>query len=490
MNAIRFPHNDFKSFEAPFRAEMDIRGLEVVQGKVPEHLDGGFYRLIGDRQWPSFVKNDIFMLNEDGMATCLRFHNGRVDFRSRYVRTPRFVAEEKAGRALFGEYRNPLTDDPSVRGLSRGVANVTLLAHAGKLLALKEDSPPVQMDPYTLETLGEYDFDGAFTSTACTAHPKIDARTGELIFYGYCAKGPCTTDIVYYEADRHGKIIHETWFNAPYTCMVHDVMVTQNFVIFPITPLRHEYEWLEKREPAFKWDPNEQVYLAVLPRKGTAQQLRWFRGPNQCHGHVVGAYDDGRYIYADNTASKRSFFLFFPNIDGSPANPEDAKPFVKRWIIDTGRAGDSFDEKPLLAYPGELPRIDTRFETLPYTWSTINLLDVPGQQRVGLGFQWVATFDVTGRKATQIYYAGDNCSIGEPQFVPAHDKATEGEGYILAVVGHHEAMRSDLLILDAQNINAPPIATVALPCRLRSTGHGYWYGTSQLNGTTNVLRAN
>lgn len=101
----------------------------------------------------------------------------------------------------------------------------------------------------------------------------------------------------------------------------------------------------------------------------------------------------------------------------------------------------------------------------------------------------MATFDVTGRKATQIYYAGDNCSIGEPQFVPAHDKATEGEGYILAVVGRHEAMRSELLILDAQNINAPPIATVALPCRLRSTGHGYWYGTSQLNGTTNVLRA-
>ena len=97
---------------------------------------------------------------------------------------------------------------------------VTMLSHAGKFFALKEDSPPVEMDPFTLETIGEYTFGGDFTSEAFTAHPKIDPRTGELVFYGYCAKGPATKDIAYYEADRTGKIIHETWFEAPYTCML------------------------------------------------------------------------------------------------------------------------------------------------------------------------------------------------------------------------------------------------------------------------------
>ncbi|MDH6454292.1 MULTISPECIES: MFS transporter [unclassified Streptomyces] len=86
MQQIRFPQNEFQSFEAPLRAEIDIRGLEVVQGEVPEHLDGGFYRLLGDRQWPSFIENDIFLLNEDGMASCLRIPDGRVDFRTRYCR--------------------------------------------------------------------------------------------------------------------------------------------------------------------------------------------------------------------------------------------------------------------------------------------------------------------------------------------------------------------------------------------------------------------
>ncbi|MGW2572768.1 carotenoid oxygenase family protein [Streptomyces sp. NPDC001537] len=490
MQQIRFPQNEFQSFEAPMRAEIDIRGLEVVQGEVPEHLDGGFYRLLGDRQWPSFIENDIFLLNEDGMASCLRISNGRVDFRTRYVKTPRFVAEEQAGRALFGAYRNPLTDDPSVQGVRRGTANVTMLSHAGKFFALKEDSPPVEMDPFTLETIGEYTFGGDFTSEAFTAHPKIDPRTGELVFYGYCAKGPATKDIAYYEADRTGKIIHETWFEAPYTCMVHDIMVTENYVVFPITPLRHEYEWLEKREPAFKYDTGEQVHLGVLPRKGTADQIRWFVGPNQCHGHTVGAYDDGRYIYADNTLSVRSFFPFFPNADGSPFDPEDTKPYMKRWVIDMGSEGDTFTERQLLQYPCELPRIDTRFETQPYSFCALNLLDVPGQDRVGGGWQWIATMDVTGKKPTRIRYAGDNCSISEPQFVPAHDGAAEGEGYVLVVVGRHEEMRSEFLILDAQNIDGPPIATVALPMRVRSTGHGFWYGKRQLMGETHLLGAN
>lgn len=490
MSQIRFPNNDFKNFEAPMRAEVDIRGLEVIQGKVPEHLDGGFYRQLGDKQWPSYVESDIGIMNEDGMTSVFRFHKGRVDYRTRYVRTPRFIAEEQAGRSLFGAYRNPCDDDPSVRGVSRMIANVTTMAHGGKFMALKEDSRPILLDPYTLETYGEYDFDGALKATTCTAHTKVDPQTGEMVFYAYCAKGPATKDVVYYEADAKGKIIHEAWFEAPYTCMVHDLMVTRNFVVIPFTPLRHEYEWLEKREPAFKWDASQPTYLAVLPRKGTAKQLRWFRGPTCFHGHVVGAWDDGRRIYADNTLAERAFFPFFPNVDGTPFNPMDAKPKVKRWIIDMGSADDRYEEHPILSYPGELPRIDTRFETLPYNYAAMTLFDVPEHRRSGkplMGFQWIAGFDVNSRRKPQIYYAGDDCSISEPQFVPKHDKAAEGEGYLLAVVGRRQEMRNDLLILDAQNLNAPPVATVALPIRIRDTGHGGWFSARQLSGEINVV---
>ena len=61
--------------------------------------------------------------------------------------------------------------------------------HHGKLLALKEDSPPVVLDPDTLETIDDYyTFGGKLTSLTFTAHPKIDSETGEMIAFGYEAQ--------------------------------------------------------------------------------------------------------------------------------------------------------------------------------------------------------------------------------------------------------------------------------------------------------------
>ena len=61
---------------------------------------------------PLFADDSI--LSGDGMISRFRFENGAVDHEIRYLRTPRFEAERKARRALFGRYRNPFTDLPEV----------------------------------------------------------------------------------------------------------------------------------------------------------------------------------------------------------------------------------------------------------------------------------------------------------------------------------------------------------------------------------------
>jgi carotenoid cleavage dioxygenase len=56
-------------------------------------------------------------------------------------------------------------------------ANTQIFYHHGRMLALKEDSPPVAVDPLTLETLDDYyTFGGAmrgqtFTASGSTARP-------------------------------------------------------------------------------------------------------------------------------------------------------------------------------------------------------------------------------------------------------------------------------------------------------------------------------
>lgn len=98
------------------------------------------------------------------------------------------------------------------------------------MLACKEDSPPYAMDPDTLETLGVETFDGQLKSETFTAHPKIDAVSGELIGFGYEAKGIATADICYFSIKPDGKVSEELWFKQPQLSMIHDFAVTENWV--------------------------------------------------------------------------------------------------------------------------------------------------------------------------------------------------------------------------------------------------------------------
>ena len=129
-------HPMFQGFGRPVRQEVDLRDCEV-EGQLPLDLEGSFYRVGPDYQYPPRLPNIPF--DGEGHLCLFRFSGGRVDFRSRYVHTERYTAQAAAGRALYGTYRNPFTDEPAVAGLSRGTANTNVLWHGGKLFALKEE---------------------------------------------------------------------------------------------------------------------------------------------------------------------------------------------------------------------------------------------------------------------------------------------------------------------------------------------------------------
>jgi len=133
-----------------YRLEADVRDCEV-EGTIPADLNGAFYRVGPDAQYPLAPGNIPF--DGEGHVSMFRIKNGRADYRSRYVRNERYLAQDKARRILFPMYRNPSADDPSVRGLSRSTANTHIINHKNLLLALKEDSPPAALDLLTLETI-------------------------------------------------------------------------------------------------------------------------------------------------------------------------------------------------------------------------------------------------------------------------------------------------------------------------------------------------
>ena len=466
----KFPNTFWtQGINAPSRIEVDIHDLEV-EGEIPSDLDGAFYRVAADRRFPPIAENEV-PFNGDGSVSMFRFKNGRVDLKQRYVMTDRLKLEMAAGRALFGAYRNPFTDDPSVKGKNRTLSNTNVLVHSGNLYAMKEDGPPVAMDPVTLATRGSWDFRGRL-KTPFTAHPKIDPQTGQLIGFGYGAKGLMSRDVAYYEISPEGEIAHEVWFQAPYYCMLHDFGVTRDYVVFPVIPVVGDVERMKAGAPHYGWDASKEIYLGVLPRGGEARDLRWFRAPNQFASHVMNAFNESTKVHIDMPVAESNMFPFFPDITGKPWDPVKAASRLTRWTVDVASNGDGFESaKPLTDFVGEFPRNDDRYLSEPYRHGW--LLGFMGPRNS------LAHVDhATGK--TEVWTADSDTPLQEPCFIPKSERAGEGEGYIIQLGTRAKEMRTDVFLFDALHIAQGPIATIRLPLRLRPGYHGSWATDAQI----------
>lgn len=464
----------YTGFMAPCRFEGEIYELEVI-GDVPAQLDGVFYRVGPDPAFPAKAGKDIGF-NGDGMVTTFTFKDGHVDFKSRYAMTDKLKLERAARRALFGAYRNPFTDDPSVQGQIRGTANTGIVLHGGRLLALKEDSPPLEMDPVTLETVGYCTFASKLTAKTFSAHPKIDPRTGEMFSLCFAAKGEATRDMAYYVIGPDGDIKHEVWLEAPYSAMMHEFVIGDDYVAFPITPVTSDIERLKAGDIHYRFDPSKPSYIGVLPRYGKAEDIRWFEGPTRFAQHYRNGFNDGRKIYLDAPVAEGNAFPFFPDINGEPFDEEKSLCRLTRWMVDLDSNDSHFSERQLSPATGEFPFLDERYCGQDYRYHFM-MVQTPGKafaKGQKMIFNTLARIDV--KSGETVYYTGpENVIFQEPIFIPRHADAGEGDGYLAFVITNKEGQQlSELWLVDATDMAAGPIARVRIPLRLRPGLHGSW----------------
>ncbi len=461
----------------PSRVEAEVFDLEI-EGTLPASIHGAFYQVAPDPQFPPMLGNDIFF-NGDGMVSAFYFADGKVSLRRRYVKTDRLMAQRREGRSLNGVYRNAYTNDP-LAAKNNTTANTTVVPHNGVLLALKEDAMPWALDLDTLETLGEWDFGGQIRSATFTAHPKLDPATGNLLAFSYEAKGDGTPDLAYFEISADGKLLHETWFQAPYAAMVHDFAVTEHYVVFPLIPLTVDVERMKNGGQHFQWQPDLPQLFAVLPRAGSAQDVRWFKGPKDgFQGHTLNAYDEGNKVYVDMPVTGGNIFYFFPQADGYVPPPETLAASLMRWTFDLDSTQDEVQPQPFTDYPCEFPRCDARYLGRKYEHGFVIALDPRRPYNPANGpmpfqfFNLLAHVNLT-TGITDAWFPGDSGCFQEPIFIPRAADAAEADGYVVALLNDLVSGQSELVVLDSQNMAAGPIARIKVPLRMRMSLHGCW----------------
>ncbi|MEO7246881.1 MAG: carotenoid oxygenase family protein, partial [Novosphingobium sp.] len=376
----------------------------------------------------------------------------------------------------------------SVKGEFRSTANTNAFIFAGKLWAMKEDSPALVMDPATMESIGMERFGGAMRGQTFTAHPKIDPRTGNMIAIGYAASGLCTDDVAYYEINPQGELVREEWFKVPYYCMMHDFGITEDYLVLHIVPSIGSWERLEQGLPHFGFDTTMPVYLGVIPRRDGLkhEDIRWFKRDNCFASHVLNAWQEGSKIHYIVPESKNNFFPFFPDVHGAPFNPMESMTRLTDWTVDLASNGEDFAAITRLTETvSEFPRIDDRFAGMKnrYGWGLEIDMTRPVELKGGsaggalMNCLFFKDFD---RDEEQHWWAGPVSTLQEPCFIPRGKDAVEGDGWIVQVCNRLEEHRSDLLLFEALEIEKGPIATINIPIRLRFGLHGNWANSDEI----------
>lgn len=384
------------------------------------------------------------------MVHGLRIKDGQaVWYRNRYVADTRF---DSALAKKLG----------SQRGVGSAV-NTNIIGHGGRLWALVEaGSFPVELNT-EMTSLKVGLFDSALNS-GFTAHPHLDPQTGEL--HAICYDALKQNHATYLVIDQNCQVKNKVTIPVKNGPMMHDgAMTSKSMIIFDLSVTFSAKDVLKGATLPYRWNPKHAARVGVLPRNGTAEDVRWFEVDPCFVFHSCNAFerDDGEII-VDVVVHAKMFATDFNVKTG----PELTQSTFERWTLSPNNR--KVHRKVIHTENQEFPRFDERFAGQAYQHAyTISL---PMNGDISLPNQ-LLHFDLHTGEVDRHQY-GKNEVTGEVVFVPRNHDAAENDGWLMSYVHDLNCGNSKIVILDSLNLGGEPIAEIELPVRVPMGFHGNW----------------
>ncbi len=448
---------------APVVEERTLDDLEVI-GEIPAGLSGMFVRNSPNPRFRPLGAYHWF--DGDGMLHGVELDGGRVRYLNRYVRTQGFAIEDAAGEAVWTGINMPVQFD-NPHGHAKNTANTDVVFHKGRLLALWWLAhEPYEIALPTLDTLGAYDFDGTL-DCGFSAHPKVDPVTGEMVFIDFDVVKPPYLTMGVVGADGHVK--HTAPIDLPGARLLHDIAITETHTILMDLPLTWDPTLLRqgKRRVVFLDDTPSR--FGIVPRYGTNEDVRWFEAEPGYVYHSINAWHEGDQVVMYGCRTRNPVP---PSRDAwDPSLPSlgflQLQPFFHVWRFDL--ATGSVKEERLDDIPSEFPRMDNRRLGRPSRYSYNPRIAAAEE----LLFDGVMRYDhVAG--TSEAFGWGEGRFGGEVVFAPDPDRDEEDAGWLLTFVADAREDTSELVVLDAADVAAGPLARVRIPGRVPIGYHAWW----------------
>ncbi|HEY9849453.1 MAG TPA: carotenoid oxygenase family protein [Leptolyngbyaceae cyanobacterium] len=472
--AKSYNNQDWQGGYESLKEEFDYE-IDDVEGKIPEGLQGTLFRN-GPGLFERSGQRVHHPFDGDGMICAIAFANGRAHFCNRYVRTQGFVEEEKAGkylyRGVFGTQKPGGWLANAFDFKLKNIANTQVIYWGGKLLALWEAAEPHRLNPRTLETLGlDYLEGGLKPGDAFAAHPRLDPEKNRLV--NFSIKPGLSTTINIYELDQTGKVVENHAHSVPGFAFIHDFAITPNYCIFfqnPVSfnPLPFLLGWQGAGE-CVKFRAGEPTQIIVIPRNGK-KKAQILAAESGFVFHHANAFERDRKIYIDSVCYE-SLPTVEPGHDYRQTNFEALSP-GQLWRFEVNLETKVVEHQLIESRCCEFPFVHPTKMGQPYRYLYL------GAAHTATGnapLQGILKIDlISGNR--QFWSAAPRGFVSEPVFVPCRSSDSAGlsedNGWVLSVVYDAAYHRSDVVILDARDLNRGPVAKLHLKHHVPYGLHG------------------
>jgi carotenoid cleavage dioxygenase len=436
---------------------------ELVHGALPPGLSGSLYRngpaqheVAGQRYHHSF--------DGDGLVQAFRLSGGKVRHQARLIETRKLRMEREAGRRLTPGFGTPPPPDRLASNDNRDMnaANISVLWHADRLLALWEGGDAYALEPGTLATVGAHHWSAETAGMPFSAHPRREPD-GTLWNFGSI---PWMAKLAVYHISREGRIVRVQLIDLPHPGMIHDFLVTERHLVFLIPPLLYERESdAQTFLGRHAWHGEEPLRILLVDKGDLARQT-WLEAPASFVFHLGNAWEEpGGAIHLD--------FCRHPNADlvfgalrrvmwGESVANEPAT--VTRMTIDpkSRRAAEDIGVE-IAEFPSVDPRLVGRRQRYV---TTLGRRD--GPEAGYLDLNAVVRHDLEDGGTASFAYPA-SVIPEEHVFVPA---AADGAGWIVGTALDYERRATQLAVFEADRLAEGPVALARLPYWLPVGLHG------------------
>ena len=462
----------------PQTTEWHADDLVAVDGEIPADLDGIYLRNTENPLHPALKSYHPF--DGDGMMHIVGFRDGKAFYRNRFVRTEAFEAEQEAGGPLWPGLAEPLSLARTDRGwgartMLKDASSTDVVVHRGTALtSFYQCGDLYRVNPFSGETEGKDTWNGAFPfDWGVSAHPKVDERTDEMMFFNYSKQAPY---LHYGIVDANNDLVHYIDVPLPGPRLPHDMAFTRNYAILNDFPLFWDPKLLERDLHIPRFHRDMPSRFAVLPRRGGAEKIRWFEADPTFVLHFTNAYEDGDEIVLDGfyqgdpepsdiggTKWERAFrFLALDRmqtrlhrwrlnlVTGAVTEESLSETISEFGVINAGRCGEPY--RYVYAATGK-----------------------PGW----FLFDGLVRHDVVSGGEQRISF-GEGVYGSETSMAPRLGSNSEDDGYLVTLTTDMNDDASYCLVFDAARLEDGPVCTLQLPERISSGTHSTWVAGAAL----------